>query len=279
MLEKWIEKGTVPHALLFNCEKTALQFASRLSSDIYIYKPEGKMGLHSMEMMRQLIEEANSPPFQAKRKVFVIFSAHQMLAPSANALLKTLEEPPSTSTIILVSHHPEKLLPTLRSRCQSYFQDIAQPNEKYLPLLGPLLKALPTLKAVDLIEHAAKLAALIEAERTVEIQEDNPAETAYHRHLREKEEEGKEALQITLEIEKLFNSLLSWYRDLHAVHLGYPSLLQPTLKQELLYRSDRGAFPCLTTVQRKIAFAKECLSRSLPLKHVLESLLFSLKAD
>ncbi len=51
-------------------------------------------------------------------RVAVIDTADEMNRNAANALLKLLEEPPANSAIILISHHPGKLLPTIRSRCR-----------------------------------------------------------------------------------------------------------------------------------------------------------------
>lgn len=52
------------------------------------------------------------------RRVVIVDSADEMNASAANALLKVLEEPPKGATLILVSHQPARLLPTIRSRCR-----------------------------------------------------------------------------------------------------------------------------------------------------------------
>lgn len=94
--------------------------------DVRIYRPEGKVGMHSISAMRQLGEEVCLAPYEASRKVFIIHEAERMLAYSANALLKTFEEPPPDVIIILVSSAPAALLPTVLSRCQTiHFQLIS----------------------------------------------------------------------------------------------------------------------------------------------------------
>jgi DNA polymerase-3 subunit delta' len=65
-----------------------------------------------------LIEPAASKPSLGGRRVFVIREAERMNEGAQNALLKTLEEPPGQSCLILVSAAAERLLPTIRSRCQ-----------------------------------------------------------------------------------------------------------------------------------------------------------------
>ncbi len=58
-------------------------------------------------------------PMAAKRRIALIDDAHRMNAESANALLKTLEEPPSFATLFLLAPQAEALLPTIQSRCQA----------------------------------------------------------------------------------------------------------------------------------------------------------------
>jgi DNA polymerase-3 subunit delta' len=68
--------------------------------------------------VRDLVSEALARPFEARARVFVVDEAHAMNDQAANALLKSLEEPPATSHLILVTAAPQALLPTIRSRCQ-----------------------------------------------------------------------------------------------------------------------------------------------------------------
>ena len=68
--------------------------------------------------MRQLEREANFRPNEGKARVLLINQADRMNDEAANALLKTLEEPPPTSYLILLTSRLMMLLPTIRSRCQ-----------------------------------------------------------------------------------------------------------------------------------------------------------------
>ncbi|MEI8125871.1 MAG: DNA polymerase III subunit [Parachlamydiaceae bacterium] len=89
--------------------------------DIHIYRPEGKIGMHTIAAMRQFSEEVYFAPFEAKWKIFIIHDADRMLPSSANALLKTFEEPAQDSLIVLLSNNPGALLPTVLSRCRKLF--------------------------------------------------------------------------------------------------------------------------------------------------------------
>jgi len=64
-----------------------------------------------------LIAAAGLTPTRGRGKVFVVREADLMSQEAQNSLLKTLEEPPSGATIILICRRPEELLPTTRSRC------------------------------------------------------------------------------------------------------------------------------------------------------------------
>jgi DNA polymerase-3 subunit delta' len=69
--------------------------------------------------IRELEREAHFRPFEADKRIFIINDADKMNDSSSNALLKTLEEPPATTYLILVTSRPDALLQTIRSRCQN----------------------------------------------------------------------------------------------------------------------------------------------------------------
>lgn len=76
-------------------------------------EPEIRVG-----QVRDLVAEVPGTPFEARRRVFIVDDAHGMNESSQNALLKSLEEPPARSHLILVSARPQGLRQTIRSRCQ-----------------------------------------------------------------------------------------------------------------------------------------------------------------
>lgn len=105
-----------------------IKLAAGSHPDLKIYRPEKKIGVHSIDTMRQFSADVYLAPYEAKHKVFIIYDADRMLPTSANALLKTFEEPSWDSVIILISSKPETLLDTVQSRCRTiHFEPIETP--------------------------------------------------------------------------------------------------------------------------------------------------------
>ena len=71
-----------------------------------------------IDEIRELRDAVRTAPFSSPYKVYIIDEAHMLTKEAANALLKTLEEPPSHVIFILATTDPEKLPPTIVSRCQ-----------------------------------------------------------------------------------------------------------------------------------------------------------------
>ncbi|MBF0583440.1 MAG: DNA polymerase III subunit delta' [Magnetococcales bacterium] len=110
---------------------------------------EGKTRI-GVDQVRQLTAFFALTPMEAPWKVAIMDDAASMNEAAANALLKTLEEPPSRSLLILVTRQPGKLLPTIRSRClKTRFSPLAS------AALQRILATLTTLDAATLQEVMA----------------------------------------------------------------------------------------------------------------------------
>ena len=85
--------------------------------DVRIIEPLAGKKEISIQQIRELEKELNFRSFSGKRKVVILDPATLMNLAAQNALLKTLEEPPQDSLLILIASNAGALLPTLRSRC------------------------------------------------------------------------------------------------------------------------------------------------------------------
>ena len=102
------------------------RIARGVHPDVLVVEP-GDNGSIKIEQVRDLVDRAAYRPFEGRRRVVIIDDADTLQPAAQNALLKTLEEPPSSSLFFLVTARPDMLLPTVRSRC---------PVLRFMPL-GP----------------------------------------------------------------------------------------------------------------------------------------------
>src|SRR5204862_1196452 len=123
----------VAHAYLFHGPpgvgkgRTAVAFAGELLGDagrverrshpdLYLLEPLGDQ--IRIDDIRELRRDLHMRPFEASRRVYVVFAAETMNEDAADALLKDLEEPPPYAVILLVADDLGPLPETIRSRCQ-----------------------------------------------------------------------------------------------------------------------------------------------------------------
>lgn len=146
VLARLLERGRLPGALLLagpagvGKKKLAIEIARALVCESSSVRPcdrchaclRSAKGIHpdvfrvdpatataiKIDQVRDLTREILSRPYEGRARAFVIDDAHLMTEEAANALLKSLEEPPPTSHVLLVTASPQALLPTIRSRCQ-----------------------------------------------------------------------------------------------------------------------------------------------------------------
>jgi DNA polymerase III subunit delta' len=102
---------------LLNESPEARQFPPEHHPDCFALRPAGKMRQIGAEPTRELIGKLQVSPVVGRRKVAIIHEADRMNQTAANIFLKTLEEPPGLTTLLLLTTRPYALLPTIRSRC------------------------------------------------------------------------------------------------------------------------------------------------------------------
>jgi DNA polymerase-3 subunit delta' len=110
-LEGVIEKGDACDRCL-SCKK----IDHHLHPDVLILEPEGQT--LKVDQVRQMQRDLAYRPYEGRRRVCILTAADRMAPNMSNTLLKTLEEPPLHTVIILLANNPRLLLPTILSRCQ-----------------------------------------------------------------------------------------------------------------------------------------------------------------
>ena len=149
ILKSAVAAGRLPHALLFhgpdgvgkgraamelakalNCEsggpepcdscRSCRKIDRQVHPDVIVLGKDEDRTRIQVDSVRQVTRRLHQyRPFEGKAKVLVLERAEELSAEGENALLKTLEEPPKDTYIVLLTSVPNRLLPTTRSRCQA----------------------------------------------------------------------------------------------------------------------------------------------------------------
>jgi len=295
LLRRALQKGSLGRSLLFCGPKSSgkEQYAKEIAlfwldperfqtrahhPDLKIYAPEGKLGLHSIESMRKFSEEVYLSPYEAKGKVFILLAAERMLPTSANALLKTFEEPSSDTLIILTTEKQEALLPTVLSRCQKLIfkgeatgnsDDLQDPRiqKMFAFYEDPTRACFKDLKALS-FEIGKHLESLRDEKEKAILQElkgslvDKPTAVQEALYLKEAEGAAAEALQDAAG--HYFEAILKRARDMQVIFCGGPSelLFYPALEQRYIDGIQKALFIAPERLEKAVVEAKLSLSRS-----------------
>jgi DNA polymerase-3 subunit delta' len=128
-----------------------LQVAAGTHPDLFIVqRPEDKLEV-PIDSMRELCKNFSLKSARGRGKIIIVDDADDLNEESANCFLKTLEEPPPKSLLLLIGTSPDRQLPTILSRCQVVH---------FAPLSEPLLRELLQSRGVedrDLVDRLARL--------------------------------------------------------------------------------------------------------------------------
>ncbi len=141
------------------------QVESHKHVDTLWIEPQSKSRQILADDVRALIRRMGQTSFEGGWKAGVILSADCMNVSSENALLKTLEEPPAKSILLLVTDSPQSLLPTILSRCQRIVLSVggsASVNSVWQQPLMDLLHDLPPTGGLDAARMASQLKGLFD---------------------------------------------------------------------------------------------------------------------
>jgi DNA polymerase-3 subunit delta' len=146
LLQRGLQRGRLAHAYLFagprGCGKEAMartlaqavncplaeadacgtcdscrRIVENVHPDVYWLRPESKSRAIKIEQVRDFMHSVNLRSHMGGVKVGIVVDAECLNEAAANAFLKTLEEPPARTVILLLSAEPQRLLPTILSRC------------------------------------------------------------------------------------------------------------------------------------------------------------------
>lgn len=204
-----------------------------LHPDVHWLRPESKTRVLRIEQVRDLINAVQLKPTEARYKVGILVAADRLNASASNAFLKTLEEPPPSSLLILLSTEPERLLETILSRClrlgfpgtvppapaqaawlRSFATDLLTPARSLLhryTLFDRLLRHLGELRseAEAQVEARSPARQYKDADPALREQWEDEAKAAVEAEYRQRRSQSLQLLQ-------------HWFRDVWLVSLGQP---------------------------------------------------------
>jgi DNA polymerase-3 subunit delta' len=196
--------------------------------DVQFIEPESKSRQIRVEtQIRPLISFIGTTSYEGGWKAGVILFADRMNASAQNALLKTLEEPPEKTALVLVTDIPGAMLATVRSR--SYYVDLQQEGGTEAPWRAAVLELLanpPERRPLEiqawadrLAEPLAEVAAQAEEEEEAEARA-SLAEDPNQAGVEKETMAARVAARIQEEQDEIFRVVQLWQRDLAAVQLG-----------------------------------------------------------
>ncbi len=257
-----------------------LKIAEGEHVDVQTISPEGQF--IKIDQTRKLSSDAQFRPREGRRRVFILDEAHRLNLNAANSILKTLEEPPSTSLIILVTSKPYALIETIRSRCrmlsfaplsnvelESFLAaNYPRPAEETRLLARLARGSVGRALEIDLGEYREKRRFIIEIVEAVSVKRDavkllNAAEYMSRKLERE-------------EFEKHLDTLLILLMDVFHLKLGRSTLTNADIPDHLARIAEAMSMELIIDWVEKIEALLQSLTRNLNRHVAMDAMLVSL---
>jgi len=250
------------------CE-SCLKIEKLVHPDLHII--QNGQGQIKIDDIRGILREANFRPYEGAMKIFIIDDAHKLNPDAANALLKTLEEPPKDALIILITHKPQNIIKTVLSRCKRIkFYPLARAG-----LETVLLKdySLDKLTAHFLGFYAeGRLGLALKLKDSLGLTQKNKIFDSFVLSTKPLErnlmEQNKDQLHDCL------NILASWFRDIYLLKAGLADneIIHLDRKHDLLKLLSKFSFKQLDDIMAAISESLLYLERNINNKLLLHNL-------
>jgi len=248
---------------------------ARLHPDVHWVEPRGKLRQIKVDDLKVTLKRIHEKSFEGGWKLVIFLAAERLNPSSGNKLLKSLEEPPPNTLILLVSDAPEQILDTLRSRCQTLSLPKAVHREApwrqgliELLCMGPPRNLRARLDRAarfrDFFEEAAKSQVDLEDQGDSEEEVGEDVENARMSDTRRK-------MQRTV-----MSAVEEWYRDVMVCkQVEDPSQLRyPTEKRVLQEQAASLPMKSILKIIQNIRTASRRFDGNLPVQVVLEQFVF-----
>jgi DNA polymerase-3 subunit delta' len=253
----------------------------RLHPDVTWVEPASKLRQITVEALQPAMRAISEKSFEGGWKAVVFLYVERMNDKVANRFLKTLEEPPPKTLLLLVTALPEQLLDTIRSRCQFLLAPrgpIVRPEWEadLLDLLreGPPRNLMSRLvRAASLRNFLENLGKVGEGEGD---EEEEDVEEGEDEHVDDKVRLARDASARLETWQRVMESVEAWYRDLLVLKTGGQSHLlhYPQAMDDLRRQAEGLDLGAILKLLENVRDAARRLSTNLPLQVVMESAVF-----
>lgn len=225
--------------------------------DISFLEPEKKSRIISVDQIRELNERLSQTAFSGGWKAAVILACDRLKEEAANAFLKTLEEPPGQTLLLLVTEQPQAMLPTIVSRCQRVMLEEGAATPVWMDQLLELLQKEDGDSPFEGMMVAGRLRQLLDSIRE-DIQENEKAAGA--------DDADKDVLaarvqsKLIKERTEILRAVQFWQRDLLACRCGADDSLLHFQSHSAALRHQSGQLP-LPALLRRVRGVEEAVRR------------------
>jgi DNA polymerase III subunit delta' len=256
---------------LRDADKRETRILIQTHPDVLVIPPDPPQMMIKVDQVRHVNETIRYKPAEARRRVF-IFSTATFMKEAANALLKTLEEPPEFATIFLLARNPGELLPTIRSRSAVYTLNPlpAEELEQYLAKQRPEWSVRQRQLAARLSGGAVGRALALDLEQYVAARKDalvllgTAARAGDHSDLFRTTETYRGGAEGKERTDQLVDTLYSLLKDLMALSEGAPELVRNTdIAAELKSLAAAVDFNWIARAAQQMGLVQSGLRRNL----------------
>ena len=246
------------------------QVTEHAHPDLYWLEPENKSRQLSIDQIRELTSSLSKSAFAGGWKAGILVAADRMNENSANAFLKTLEEPPDKCLLLLLTDAPQALLPTIVSRCQRIVlsRESADASARWRGQLLDVLRkdaSEDVLQSLQASSGLTRLLAAIKEEIEGEIppddgevgkeDEDDEASDDRDENTRKSVREARIRSRLLEARHGLLRDMMLWHRDVMLCRMGVAAQAlhfaseEPVLRRQASRLSERQAIDRLTAVE------------------------------
>jgi DNA polymerase-3 subunit delta' len=279
--EKWSCSGHEQDLVIDCCDRcvSCRKIEDYNHPDVHWVRPGGRSGRISIDEIRLAQKEISLKTYEGKFKVFIIQDAERMSEQAGNSLLKTLEEPPGKSLIILTCTNISGVLPTIISRCQ-----IVKFRPLHYEKLKEILKNNYGFSPADV--HFLVCASEGRIGQALSLKEQG-AISKKNRIIDRVCQSGREVSSMDVfnikdkkELTSQIRYLLNWFRDILIYKSGLPSssIINADRIEKIKSRASLFSFRELEQIIVKIIKAHRLMEQNVNLKIVLETMLVGINS-